>query len=205
MDASRSPILENIPAGECIKTDASAVLSNSDHVGDLFAEQFVPNPSRELEELYCQCSRQMFVCALAITRSPARAEDAVHEAFCRVLKSKSRARDLKAFVFRAVRNAAIDLTGRRRAVHESLPEFIYDPQPHPVMLTEQAEFQQHIAGLFQELGEDERETIVQHLYGELTFREIAAVRDVPLGTVTSWYRRGLDKLRRKVEVADGFV
>ncbi len=163
----------------------------------------MPNPSRELEQLYCQCSRQLFICALAITGSPSGAEDAVHEAFCRMLQSGSQPRELKAYAFRSVRNAAIDQVRCRGATQEPLPDFIFDPHPQPELASEMAEFQQHVAQLFQELGPDERETIVQHLYGELTFQEISTVRKAPLGTVTSWYRRGLDKLRRKVEVADG--
>jgi len=49
------------------------------------------------------------------------------------------------------------------------------------------------------LSEDESETIVQHLYGNLTFREIAEIREAPLGTITSWYQRGLEKLRAELE------
>lgn len=165
----------------------------------------MPIPSRELEQLYCECSRQLFVCALAITASPAGAEDAVHEAFCRTLRADCQARDLKAYVFRAVRNAALDMVRRRKTPLEPLPEFIFDPRPQPPLVAEEREFQQEIVKELAGLAADERETIVQHLYGELTFQEIATIRDAPLGTITSWYRRGLNKLRRKLEVADGSV
>lgn len=165
----------------------------------------MPIPCRELEDLYCQCSQQLFVCALAITGVPARAEDAVHEAFCRMLQRRLHVRDLKAFAFRAVRNAAIDQRRRHAGNEPPLPESIYDPAPQPDELSEVAEFRQQIVSLFHQISDDERETIVQHLYGELTFQEIAMVREVPLSTVASWYRRGLDKLRRKLEVPDGSV
>jgi len=39
----------------------------------------------------------------------------------------------------------------------------------------------------------------------LTFQEIATLREAPLGTVVSWYRRGLEKLRQKLEVPDGTI
>jgi RNA polymerase sigma factor (sigma-70 family) len=164
----------------------------------------VPISTSELEQLYCQCSQQLFICALAITGSPPGAEDVVHEAFCRMLRSKTHPGDLKAYAFRAVRNAAIDFV-RRRGANETLPDFIFDPHPQSEMLAEDAEFLEQISVLFRELSTDERETIVAHLYGELTFQEISVIRGVPLGTVTSWYRRGLEKLRRKLEVADGSV
>ena len=73
------------------------------------------------------------------------------------------------------------------------------------MPTEDAEFRRQVIDHLSTLPNDERETIVQHLYGELTFQQIADVRDAPLGTVVSWYRRGLEKLRSKLEVVDGSV
>ena len=38
-----------------------------------------------------------------------------------------------------------------------------------------------------------------HLYAELRFREMAEILERPQGTVVSWYRRGLEKLRRMLE------
>ncbi len=60
----------------------------------------MPTPlDGELERLYCQCRRQLFTCALVITRSPACAEDTVHEAFCRLFRQDQQPDDLKAYVF----------------------------------------------------------------------------------------------------------
>ena len=164
----------------------------------------------ELERLYCDCRQQLFTCALGITYSPALAEDAVHNAFVRLIRRRMNgdgisARDLKAYVFRAVRNAAVDMVRRRGISPEPLPAFVFDLTSNAAVLTEEAEYQAHVVEQMLQLSSDERETIVQHLYGGLTFREISIVREVPLGTVTSWYRRGLEKLRRLLEVADGTV
>jgi RNA polymerase sigma-70 factor (ECF subfamily) len=145
----------------------------------------------------------MFTCAIAITRSAVLAEDAVHDAFCNVLRQDQPSDNLKAYVFRAVRNAAID-HGRRNAGRDlPLPDSIFDPQILPAQSAEDAEFRQCVAASLLKLSADERETVVQHLYGELTFQEIASIRDAPLGTVVSWYRRGLEKLRTQLEVPDG--
>lgn len=164
-----------------------------------------PQLHGELERVYCECRQQLFTCALVITRSPACAEDAVHDAFCRLFRHDQRPADLKAYVFRAVRNAALDQVRRHSARSESLPDFIFDSQSQPEHAAEEAEFQRQVARTLLELADDERETIVLHLYGELTFQQIADVRDAPLGTVVSWYRRGLEKLRGKLEVVDGPV
>lgn len=170
----------------------------------------MPFKCGDLERLYSECRQQLFTCALAITNSPARAEDAVHDAFCRLLRREQEnvsaaTSDIKAYVFRAVRNAAVDQYRRRSVAPGPLPDFVFDPAPSPTASAEDTEFRSQMIALLVQLPADERETIVEHLYGELTFQQIATIRDVPLGTVTSWYRRGLAKLRQKLEVPDGSV
>jgi RNA polymerase sigma factor (sigma-70 family) len=64
---------------------------------------------------------------------------------------------------------------------------------------EKREFERRAAQALDTLPEDERETIVHHLYAGLTFREIAEMRDAPLGTVTSWYQRGIARLRARLK------
>jgi len=169
----------------------------------------VPSDRQSLEQLYCDFRQQLFTCALAVTGSPSRAEDAVHDAFCRLLRRPdapgNRTIDLKAYVFRAVRNAALDQRRRFGSPGEPLPEYVFDPASGPAASAEDAEFKRQVVQLLARLSPDECETIVLHLYGDLTFQEIASVREAPLGTVVSWYRRGLDKLRRKLEVPDEAV
>lgn len=165
----------------------------------------VSTNSEVLGRFYGEYRQQLFTCALVITFSPPQAEDAVHEAFCRLLGKTREPDDLKAYVFRAVRNAALDIVRRRKRSPEPLPDFVFDPNPTPDLVVSRADFQQQVVGLILNLRPDERETIVQHLYGELTFQEIAAVRQKPMGTVVSWYRRGLEKLQKEMEVPDGSV
>jgi RNA polymerase sigma-70 factor (ECF subfamily) len=163
----------------------------------------VPLLDRDLEDLYRECRQQLFTCALAITRSAERAEDAVHNAFCEVLRRKRKPNDLKAYVFQSVRNAARDQV-RRRAIRGSpLPDSIFDPGRLPSQSAEDAELRRRAVASIEDLSADEQETVVQHLYGELTFQQIATIRAAPLGTVVSWYRRGLEKLRTRLGVTDG--
>jgi RNA polymerase sigma-70 factor, ECF subfamily len=159
----------------------------------------------ELENLYCKCRQQLFTCALVITRSATRAEDAVHDAFYQLLRGDPRPSDLKSYVFRAVRNAALNQVRRSKGRAEALPSSVFDPGPYPDESAEKAELQRRVEHCLSELSPDERETIVEHLFGELTFQEIAIVRGAALGTVVSWYRRGLEKLRARTEMTDGSV
>ena len=167
----------------------------------------MPTDREKLKHVYRECRQQLFTCALAITGSPSRSEDAVHDAFLRLLRRQDalgdRMSDLKAYVFRAVRNAAIEQLRRLGPPREALPDYVFDPASGPAASAEDAEFKRQVVEWLSRLSSDERETIVQHLYGNLTFQEIATLRETPLGTVVSWYRRGLKKLRQNLEVADG--
>ena len=161
---------------------------------------------QELEELYDSCGAQLFTCALAVTRCRDLAEDAVHDAFCRLFRIGAPPRDLRAYAFRCVRNAAVDLVraqGRTVPLSEdSLFDFSDNAREAAERREEAAEkreFERRAAQALDTLPEDERETIVHHLYAGLTFREIAEMRDVPLGTVTSWYQRGISRLRARLK------
>jgi RNA polymerase sigma-70 factor (ECF subfamily) len=153
----------------------------------------------ELDRIYREHRGALFTCALAIARCPERAEDAVQEAFCRLFRLDARPRRLKAYVFRAVRNAAIDQARRAPPPAAEGGDFVFDPAPGPAEAAEAAEFRRRAAECLLGLDEDEREAIVLHLFAGLTFREVADVREAPLGTVTSWYRRGIEKLRQRLE------
>lgn len=49
------------------------------------------------------------------------------------------------------------------------------------------------------LDNETRELMMMRYYSELSFKEIAAVRDVPIGTILSKVHRGLKKLREYME------
>jgi len=154
---------------------------------------------REMEKIYDQYGSRLYICALSVTRRPELAEDAIHEAFCRGFRLTEVPRNLKAYMFRSVRNAAIDQLRRRRKTSSLSEDYIFDSSAGPSELVEQKQLKHQAAEALLKLSEDERETIVQHLYADLTFQEIADIRQRSIGTVTSWYRRGLAKMKDLVE------
>lgn len=165
----------------------------------------MPKPDDPLADIYHEWRQQLFTCALAITRCQARAEDAIQQAFYQMFRRDDRPNHLKAYVFRVVRNAALDQLRRHEAPSQPLSEFIFDPRVGPDESAEMRECRQRVIVGLLGLNIDERETIVQHVYGGLTFQEISDVREVPRGTVVSWYRRGLQKLRETWEQVNGPV
>lgn len=138
-------------------------------------------------------------CALAVTGCRDQAEDAIHEAFCRMLRLTRPPENLKAYAFRSVRNAAVDLVRRGGRTRPLCDDLFFDPAESPRQAAEREQFQHLAAAALATLGDDERETIVLHLFSGLTFREIAELRAAPQGTVVSWYRRGLARLRDRLE------
>src|SRR5262245_10705720 len=122
-------------------------------------ELAVPADRASLEQLYRDFRQQLFTCALAVTGSPSRAEDAVHDAFCRVLRRQDAAGDqmidLKAYVFRAVRNAALDQLRNFGPPREPLPDYVFDPGSGPADSAVDAEFKRHVVELLARLSPDE--------------------------------------------------
>jgi len=155
---------------------------------------------REMERIYDEYAPALYTCALAVTRCAGLAEDAMHDAFCRGFRLAEVPHNLKAYMFRSVRNAAIDQV-RKRNRSRSLSDdyYIFDSSTGPVELVEQKQFKRRVAAALLKLSADERETIVQHIYASLTFQEIADLRERPIGTITSWYRRGMAKMKDYLE------
>ncbi|MEM7385156.1 MAG: RNA polymerase sigma factor [Verrucomicrobiota bacterium] len=152
-----------------------------------------------LENLYDQHRNRFYHCALSVTGNSPAAEDAVHTAFKSALRLKSVPINPEAYLFRSVRNAAIDILRKQsRLVPLSTEEMFETPSSEDNAL-DRKEFLEAFTNALDTLSPDERETILQHLMTHLSFREIAELRDRPIGTVTSWYRRGLKKLQSKLK------
>ena len=158
-----------------------------------------------LERLYTEHRQGLYSLALTITRSADAAEDAVHEAFVRLCRSgQQTSGDPVAYVFAAVRNAAIDqLRQRGRADRQSNSIFAVAPPAdevaRPDELAAEAERDRLIRTALESLPDATRQVIVMKLYAGLTFEQIAAACNEPLPTIASRYRRGLDKLRTSME------
>lgn len=159
-----------------------------------------PAITERLRAFYVEHRQQLYTYALSITRHREAAEDAIHAAFQRLLRRSEAVADLRPYVFRCVRNAALD--GQRRAAARGdsifLEDDVSEPTSAPAIDTCSA---RELDEKLQALSPDEREVIVLKIYDEFTFQEIADLRGVPLPTVASWYRRGLEKLKTMLQEA----
>lgn len=147
--------------------------------------------------LYAHTAAQLFGIALRITRQREDAEEVLQESFVAVWR---RAGDYDAamgsamgWLIAIVRRRAIDhlrrSTGRREGPVASDELFVDLPAPGGVDLDA-------LRRCLGELDEQPRRAVLlAYLYG-LTRSEIAAELGAPLGTVKSWIRRSLERLKR---------
>jgi len=157
-----------------------------------------------LEEIYREHRQGLFSLALSVTRSPMAAEDAVHDAVVRLAKTTSAPEgDAVAYVFRSVRNAAIDQLRKRgrsreQSIEQSTGVFASaEPQPEAQMMASEQKTQ--LMQAVDSLPDAQRQAIVMKVFAGLTFQQIALSCDEPLSTIASRYQRGLAKLRHTME------
>jgi RNA polymerase sigma-70 factor (ECF subfamily) len=127
-------------------------------------------------------------------------EDVLHDVFVDFAQMTGRFRlrgTLKGYLSICVANRARDMNrmGRRRGA-ASLDEIAHpagadDPEQAAICRDLSVKLDAALA----ELPDEQRETIVLHLQGKLSFREIAQLREISINTALSRYRYGLDKLR----------
>ncbi len=122
--------------------------------------------------------------------------DLVHDVLLRLIAQGVQPTQPRAFVLRCLRNLALDRRRARRPAADSNLEFESPPIAAP--RAEQDEEHARLRAAVQRLPEAQRETIVLKVFGEMTFEEVAAVLEKPLGTVASLYARGLQSLRQDV-------
>ena len=133
-----------------------------------------------------------------LTRDPHDAEDVVQDACVRALRYLASLRDGEArpWFLTLVRHATYDWLGRQgpRAGDEGLAEIAADTAAEPPQCAERRGDSRALAQAIGALALPYREVIVLRELEELSYREIAQIADIPIGTVMSRLARAL--LRR---------
>jgi RNA polymerase sigma-70 factor (ECF subfamily) len=151
-----------------------------------------------VEELFRRHWPAAHRAAWLVVHDAAAAEDIAQEAFVSALRALDRfdrRRPLGPWLHRIVVNRAIDWS-RARALRL---ETGADTLPEPAAPDTPAEFGSDIVAALADLGPEHRAVVVlRHLLG-YTPGEIAAMLDLPRGTVNSRLRRALDALSLTLE------
>ena len=112
----------------------------------------------------------------------------------RCWRRRDRAKSPACYLYRSVRNVAIDAS-RRKAV-ESRHQGVMPCQLESANLfansVEHEEWRQQVEAALKELPIEQSEVVVLKIWSGLTFHQIAEVTEAPLGTVASRYRYALN-------------
>jgi RNA polymerase sigma-70 factor (ECF subfamily) len=146
--------------------------------------------------------------ARGLARSPADADDIVQEAMLRAFRGFDglRGGDVKAWLFAIVRNCHLTaLAQRERRAFVPLPAE-GDPQdgtamvsaaPGPESVSMRRDEERSVERLLGDLPPEHREVLILREIEELDYREIAAVTEVPIGTVMSRLARARTALKAR--------
>jgi RNA polymerase sigma-70 factor (ECF subfamily) len=141
--------------------------------------------------------------ALRITNDATTAEDVVQDAFVSLWKQAQRfdpeRGQVRSWLLTIVHHRAVDAVRRRagrpeRALPEG-PDEVVSQQRRPDELAEWTLEAEAVREAVRQVPADQRRTIEMAYFMGMTHVEIAEAMDVPLGTVKSRLRIGLEKMR----------
>jgi RNA polymerase sigma factor (sigma-70 family) len=152
----------------------------------------------QLSGLFDAHSRQLMLYARQWLDA-AEAEDVVQDVFIRLMTQKRRPENIKAWLFRSVRNGAISQTRRGKVRKKHAQRLRAERQnwfePHPDDLIDAATAQT----VLEELPGDLREIVLLRIWGQMTLKETAQVVNQPLSTVHRRYKSALEAIRERME------
>jgi len=143
-----------------------------------------------------------------LTRGGDSAEDVVHDAYARALNAFStyRGGDAKAWLLTIVRNCFITSVRRRSEVSASDEMAdIPDDADSPEAALARRQTAETMRRLIKKLPENLAEVIVLREVEDLSYKEIAAIIDAPIGTVMSRLARAREALAKSWREETGEV
>lgn len=152
-------------------------------------------------ELFQKYEQDLYRMAFLYVKNQEDALDVVQETAYRAFKNIHTLREpryLKTWLTKIAISCATDLLRKANKViylNQDFAEFIGAEQADVSMSVT-------IKQILETLDEQEKNIVFLKYYQDFTFKEIAELKDLPLGTVKSVLYRALDKLRVEVKGAD---
>lgn len=175
----------------------TASIPNHSLADDPLITRFLRGDRSALEVLFVRYRETAYRVAYRLLGNEADALDAVQEGFIKALthlRGFERRSSFKTWLLRIVSNAALDL-GRSRGRREMLSFDTIDwqdqdagPAPSgfdPIQEVERADLRQALDAALAQLPEAQRRAFVLHVDGGLSYREVADIMKISIGTVMS--------------------
>ncbi len=171
-----------------------------------------------IEVLYTRYAPALVRYATRFLKDPAEAEDVAQVAFSKLMNERnlrklhgSQACNVKAWLYRTTRNYSLNqIRDRKRREnlldghHKNLPEAHHSlpGQEGPIS---REELRAHLDIALSGLTADHREIIEARFYEELTYRGVAEILELKLGTVMSRLSRAKDALREILKTEEPYL
>jgi RNA polymerase sigma-70 factor (ECF subfamily) len=175
-------------------------------------ERVLQRDSTALEVLYDRYGRPVYSLVLRISQQPASAEEIVQDVFLQLWRSAERFQisrgPLEPWLFTMARNRALDFLRlkrekqrRREDSADSDLAFSVVVRPDPEGDIDRSRRTEKVRALMSSLPESQRRAIELAFFEGMSHSEISEAMGEALGTVKSWIRGGLLRLRESLEEA----
>lgn len=170
-------------------------------------EQIAQQNAQALKQLYDTVSGKLYGLALRVVGSTEAAEDVLQHSFMQVWRTASQYQASlsppMAWLCLIVRSRALDHLRQQAperahvsmAVEEGVVETMSSDNPGPQDLAQASQTAQALHGCLTQLDKRQREVLSLAYLRDLSHAELAQQLQLPLGTVKTWIRRGLEQLR----------
>lgn len=157
------------------------------------------------EILYRETSAQLFGLVLRIVRDQDLASEVLQQGYLKIWNHAGDFRPDKAppmtWMGVIVRNQAIDMIRRqshRPRITDPVEDlhWLADDTAGPQEIVDQAQRNEGLHECLDQLEEKQRRALMLAYFNGMTHEELAQYLDRPLGTVKSWVRRGLLRLKK---------
>lgn len=172
----------------------------------LYIEQFDDERDKRLfAAMYERYERKLYAVALSILQVPAQAEDAVHDAFLKVIKHFDRAKEIprqkiEGWLVIIVKNTALDML--RKARNSTSIEELWDV-PSDVTPEGESEYNRLVA-VIRSMPENYRAILEMKYVLEYSNAEIARAMGISENAVAARLYRCRDQLKKRLR-QEGFV
>jgi len=162
-------------------------------------EQTLLMDSQLCERLWRRHADRLLLYASTVLSDRAAAEDVLQNVFVRLIASPPEDVESEAgYLFRAVRNEALNALRSRRLAARAQRPFFDDAAEDPRASAELAERGRRVEKVLLRIAPEEREAVVLKIWGDFSIPEAAAVAGVSEKTFEHRYYRGLAALKEKL-------